>query len=261
MASGGFPSLAYNRIIHEQKTPITTPIGSISEYMRNYPGHKKRDGVYHKIINEIPSCDIYRELFAGSAAIASLLKIPEAQIHLNEKDVKVFQDLRFAFPSNIVTNDCAISVIKNLPSKPQRKEVVFLDPPYRHKTRPQNTLIYDCEMSDDDHEQLLMAVLEKSPAYNFIIQHPEDEMYNDFLKGWRKTPIKMRYHRKTQIEILYTNYEKPTALQDYSCLGDNRHDRQRIKRKGDRLVAKMLELPAVERNYVINRLNEINKTD
>ena len=227
--------------------------------MRNYPGHKKRDGVYHKIINEIPSCEIYRELFAGSAAIASLLSMPEAQIHLNEKDPKVFQDLRFAFPSKIVTNDCAISVIQNLPSKTKRKEVIYLDPPYRHNSRPQNTMIYDFEMTDDDHEQLLLAVLEKKDEYNFLIQHPDDEMYNEFLKGWRKTPIKMRYHRKTQIEILYSNYDAPTALQDYSYLGDDRHERQRIKRKGDRLISKLMKLPQLEMRYVLDRLKVLEK--
>lgn len=226
--------------------------------MKNYPGHKNRDGVYHKIINQIPKCDVFRELFAGSAAISARLSMPEGQLHLNEKNPKVFQDLRFNFPQTIVTNDCAISVIENLPRQSARKEVIYLDPPYRHATRPQNTLIYEFEMIDADHEQLLVAVLEKESHYDFIIQHPTDELYDSMLSHWRKVEVKIRYHKKTSVEFLYMNFDAPMALQDYAYLGSDRHERQRIKRKGDRLVKKLGELPDLERQYVLDRLRELH---
>ena len=34
-----------------------------------YPGGKNNSGSYQQIISEIPLCDIYIELFAGSAAV------------------------------------------------------------------------------------------------------------------------------------------------------------------------------------------------
>ena len=36
--------------------------------INNYPGNKNIKGVYHKIINNIPKCDLYAEPFAGSGA-------------------------------------------------------------------------------------------------------------------------------------------------------------------------------------------------
>ena len=34
-------------------------------------------------------------------------------------------------------------------------------------------------------------------------------------------------------------------------------ERQRIKRKGDRLVKKLLSLPEAERNYLVDRINQL----
>ena len=219
-----------------------------------YPGNKAIQGVLQKIVNEIPRCDVFRELMAGSAAVSSALAVPDENVHLNEKSEKVFQDLRFKYPLRIVTNDCAISIITFLPDKPKREEMIFLDPPYRLHTRPHSQKLYEHEMSDDDHVQLLSAVLDKGDNYKFMIIHPDDEMYNTMLASWRKVPIKVRYRNKTSNEVLYMNYPAPEVLQDYKFLGDGCHDRQRIKRKGDRWIAKLKGLPIVEQNYILDRL-------
>ena len=222
-----------------------------------YPGNKAIQGILQKIVNEIPRCDVFRELMAGSAAVSSALAVPDENVHLNEKSEKVFQDLRFKYPSRIVTNDCAISIITFLPDKPKREEMIFLDPPYRLHTRPHSQKLYEHEMSDDDHVQLLSAVLAKGENYKFMIIHPDDEMYNTMLASWRKVPVKIRYRNKTSLEVLYMNYPAPEVLQDYKFLGDGCHDRQRIKRKGDRWIAKLKGLPIVEQNYILDRLATI----
>ncbi len=225
--------------------------------MKNYPGNKNIQGIAQKIINEIPPCDIFRELFAGSAAVSALLTIPDQLIHINEKSETVFQDLRFKFPSNIVTNDCAISIIENLPASPTRNEVIFLDPPYRLDTRPNSQNVYEHEMSDNDHLQLLSAVVDKQQNYKFIIVHPVDPVYSEALKDWRQIFLKVRYRNKTSNEVLFMNFEKPHDLQDFKFLGNNHHERQRIKRKGDRLLAKLSALPALERKYILDRIKHL----
>ncbi len=225
--------------------------------MKSYPGNKNIDGVYHKIINEIPKCEVFRELFAGSAAIAAHVATSGAKIVLNYKSAEAYSFLTDAFPGAIVTNDCAISLIKQFPEKPNRPEVTFLDPPYRHGTRPNNTELYTHEMTDDDHVQLLSAILEKEQHHQFMIQHPDDELYNEKLSHWRKVEMTIRYHQKTSKEILYMNYQRPLQLQLYNFLGKDFGERQRIKRKGDRHVARLLKLPDLERNYILQRLKEL----
>ena len=225
--------------------------------MKNYPGNKFAGSLYKKIINEIPRCDVFRELFAGSAAVTTHLTAPDLT-HINELSEKVYQELRFEFPESIVTNDCAISIINKLPGTTDRTECIHLDPPYRLHTRHSSMqMLYDHEMTDEQHEQLLSAVLAKEKSYLFIIIHPYDEMYNTRLAHWRQVKIKVRYRNKTSIEVLYMNYQSPDVLQDYRHLGKGNHDRQRIKRKGDRMIAKLLALPAVEKNYILERLKQI----
>ncbi|HEX8269782.1 MAG TPA: hypothetical protein VF581_07810 [Flavobacterium sp.] len=225
--------------------------------MKNYPGNKYSQSVYKKIINEIPRCDTFREWFAGSAAVSAVLTIPAAALYLNDLSDLVHAYLINKFSGSTVTKDCTISLINNLPDNTDKVEVIFLDPPYRLCTRPHSQIIYEHEMSDDDHVQLLTAVLAKANSYLFIIIHPDDEMYNTMLAGWRRVEIKIRYRNKTSHEVLYMNYPAPEALQDTRFLGSGCHERQRIKRKGDRLVVKLSKLPALERNYVLERLKPL----
>lgn len=51
------------------------------------------------------------------------------------------------------------------------------------------------------------------------------------------------------------NYPMPDVLHDWRYLGEDCTDRQRIKRKSERLIEKLKELPVPERNKLLNDLN------
>lgn len=89
-----------------------------------------------------------------------------------------------------------------------------------------------------------------------MIIHPSCEMYNQMLCEWRKVEIKVRYNGKTSIENLYMNYPQPELLQTYRYVGSDCWERQRIKRKGDRMIRKLQALPEIEKNYLLNRIQE-----
>lgn len=80
---------------------------------------------------------------------------------------------------------------------------MYLDPPYLPETR--KNYLYKHEMSTSDHEELLKALL-KHPG-KILISSYENELYNDYLRGWQKV-----YHKTTaecgikRIETLYMNY-------------------------------------------------------
>jgi len=230
---------------------------------KNYIGNKKINGFYHKIINEIPKHKAYYELFLGSGAIAKLLMevCPKTWYSLNDKDWQVMSS--FEFPSNIkidkngVSNIDAVSFLKLKEITTAGTDTfIFMDPPYLHSTRNSPNL-YKFEMSDKDHVQLLKAVLQLK--CNVMIVHPKCELYDKLLSDWRKVQVKVRYHNKTSIECLYMNYEKPIELQTYKYLGTDCWDRQRIKRKRDSLIKKLLALPVQERNKIIQSVIEIAK--
>jgi DNA adenine methylase len=67
---------------------------------------------------------------------------------------------------------------------------IYVDPPYPTGTRKPN--LYKHEMSDRDHEELLLLLLDHPGKV--IISGYENDMYNDFLGEWRKE------HKRTQAE-------------------------------------------------------------
>lgn len=223
--------------------------------MKNYPGQKKILGLYHKIINQIPKHEIYYELFAGSGAIAKILieKKSKAKFYLNDIDKCITDKLNCTVLEAEILNVDASKLLKKLIAA-GTDTFIFIDPPYLHSTRPNSTKLYANEMSDADHKQLLSSVLQLN--CNVMIVHPLCDLYDNWLKGWRKVLIKIRYHNKTSLECLYMNYDVPGTLQIDSLLGKDCWDRQRIKRKAISLVKKLKALPEQERNYVITRVQE-----
>ncbi len=222
-----------------------------------YIGHKNRSGLFHTIINNIPAHETYVELFAGSAAILDKINNKCDNVILNDINPDTVDALCKKFPTARITNNNAIDILDawlfRLKNDALKSVFIFLDPPYHHDTR-ENTALYDFEMTGVDHVQLLNAALQTNA--NVMIIHPKHELYDTKLSTWRKIEVKVRYHQKTSLECLYMNYDIPTTLQDTSYLGSDSWDRQRIKRKGDRLIKKITELPVLEKQYILDRLKE-----
>lgn len=237
-----------------------------------YPGHKMISGVFQRIINNIPEHKMYYELFAGSAAIAKLLIpiVPDVTYLLNDMDGKAIAKLRKHFgqfpENNIILSqhpamefmamiDCMerIAMDSNLASLP-KKSFIFLDPPYKHSTRPGSTKLYAHEMTDEQHQQMLATCV--TLQANIMLVHPKCELYDTMLAGWRKIEYKMRYRTKTQIECMYMNYPEPRTLQTDIYLGKDCWDRQRIVRKAEALTNRLSKLPVLERNFIINTINK-----
>lgn len=225
----------------------------------NYTGHKKIDGLYQKIINQIPKHRIYAELFAGSAAIYSLFTVLAETVILNDINSEVHNLLCEKFRDKSVLNRKydAIDFLKKMQPLWNKETFVFLDPPYHHSTRPLATELYKHEMTHSDHLQLLITAQEMK--CNLMITHPKCDLYDTFLHDWRKVEVKVRYHKKTSIECLYMNYPDPIELQDYSYLGNDCWERQRISRKKEAYKKKFEKMPVLERNCIIDILNELKK--
>lgn len=226
-------------------------------FIMYYPGNKNIPGLIQKIVNQIPPCTDFYELFAGSAAVSkflSVLDVPSVRYHLNDLDPEIA--VRYDFPAgSTFTSVPAIDLIQSIKSMPAATDIfLFIDPPYHHDSRPSNTQLYKFEMTNEDHIQLLSAV--RDLEFNCMIIHPQNDLYYQILESWRTVQIKVRYHNKTSVENLYMNYPEPVKLLSYGMYGTDCWDRQRIKRKGDRLIQKLLCLPEAERNYILDRISK-----
>lgn len=239
--------------------------------MKKYPGQKKINGLYHKIINQIPKHEVYYEIFAGTGAIGKLLieQNCKAYYYFNDIDTKIAEQLYSELITNAkhqilkseisIWNNRAGIILTQLRLQDYKHKIlgnsfVFIDAPYLLSTRHSNTPVYSHEFTDLDHKQLLLQLPKLN--CNIMVVHPECEVYDKHLKGWRKVLVKVRYNNKTSIDCLYMNYEEPKLLQTDAFLGKDCWDRQRIKRKSDNLIKKLKALPDLERKFIIKRVLE-----
>jgi len=135
-------------------------------------------------------------------------------------------------------------------SEEQKKIFVYLDPPYLGKK------LYKVGHDLKTHQRLVQ--LAGKAKCHIMISHYENPLYENLLDRlkWRKETFNTAYHGKPVIECIYMNYPEPEKLHDYSLLGKDCWDRQRIKRKIDRIIKKLQALPAQERNAIVKTIKE-----
>lgn len=228
----------------------------ITTSLKNYSGNKSISGLWQFIINRIPPHSIYYELFAGSATIAKKLNDSPAVKYIIDCNAGVLDTYICTDPSKekIICAD-ALQIIPTLLQN-DKNTFIYMDPPYRFVCRRSTKRLYKYEMTDVQHIDLLR--LSSKVKCNCMISHPSNDMYDYALKGWTKEKFIVSYHGKIAEECIYYNYTKPIVLQLYDYVGTDCWDRQRIKRKIDSLSKKLINLPALERNAIIDRV--IKKT-
>ena len=88
------------------------------------------------------------------------------------------------------------------------------------------------------------------------------DLYNDMLAGWNVLTFEaMTRGGSKSTEWVWFNYPNPTELHDYSYLGSTFRERERIKRKRNRWVNRLLSIPKLERNALLNALNEASGSE
>jgi DNA adenine methylase len=93
--------------------------------------------------------------------------------------------------------------IRDLLKKYNKKDIFFyLDPPYVHSSR-KSTARYNCEMSDEDHKEMLNLLLTHNSK--FCISGYDNPLYNILSEnGWFKYSFKSP--SSESIETLWWNY-------------------------------------------------------
>jgi DNA adenine methylase len=244
----------------------------------SYNGGKSGNGTYQTIINHIPPHDLYAELFAGHAGVFRKIRRAAFSI-LNDinpevmqrwenstslKDCLVCQDYRQgnlfnkreAKPVVILKNTHYKYIIQKLTTA--NSAFLYLDPPYLMETRKSTQKLYGAFDWPDirPHEELLAQI--KHIAVNTMISSYGNSLYDSELKAWNKTKFNSTTRRGVREETIYFNYDPPTILHDFSYLGADYRERERIKRKVVRFEEKIKRLPAMERTAILSRIIATN---
>lgn len=123
------------------------------------------------------------------------------------------------------------------------------------ETRSAPRPIYEHEMSRQDHERLLRLIV-RLPCMVMISGYWSD-LYAEALAGWRTVNFQAQTRGgTTATEWLWMNYPEPKRLHDYRYLGDDFRERERIKKKKRRWVAKLRKMPRLERYAILSAIEE-----
>ena len=134
--------------------------------------------------------------------------------------------------------------------------LIYLDPPYLMNTRRQQRQIYQCELSDHDHERLLNVI--KPLRCMVMLSGYWSEMYSDALQGWRTDTFTTRTRGGSLAEEwLWMNFPEPLELHDYRYLGEDFRERERIKRKVKRWKNRLLNMNSLEKHAIMAAIAEL----
>jgi site-specific DNA-adenine methylase len=219
----------------------------------NFPGGK--GGTYQKYINLMPPHEVYIESHLGGGAIMRYKRKAQRNIGI-EIDPEVIETWNSKCQIDFeLIHGNAISFLKSYPFT--GNEFVYCDPPYLRETRKKHYPLYKYEYSLSQHIELLNVI--KSISCMVMISGYESPLYTKFLKNWHTHSFQATTHHGMATEWIWMNYSKPVELHDYSYLGDNFREREKIKQKSKRWTAKFKSMPILERQALLSALLAVNE--
>ena len=135
-------------------------------------------------------------------------------------------------------------------------DFIYADPPYLMFTRSYQRPLYAHEFATEaEHEQLLKLLMNLNCMV--MISGYWSELYADLLADWRTLTIGTRDRAGNQkIEWLWMNYPEPNRLHDYSWLGDDYREREKLNKRKKRLIRKLHKMPRLERLSLMAAIQE-----
>ena len=209
-----------------------------------YPGGK--NFVYRSLINLIPAHGTYIEPFLGSGAVIRNKQAAKRSIGIDIDRAVISKAKSWPEASIELIIADGISFLEEFSF--QGNEFVYCDPPYVHSTR-RSSSIYKHELTDEDHSRLI-AVIQKINC-KVMISGYGNEIYESALNNWNVISLNVPSHVGLRKECLWLNYETPEIPFDLRFIGNNFREREQIKRRHQRLLAKIDDMPAAERALLL----------
>jgi len=133
-------------------------------------------------------------------------------------------------------------------------ELVYCDPPYLGATRRAQAQLYRHEWREESQHRLLLDILKTLPCYVMLSGYPS-ALYAALLSDWRQVTYQAMTRGGTATEVVWMNYPPPKELHEYTYVGDNYRERERITRQQRRWKRKLLAMPLLERQALFLALH------
>jgi site-specific DNA-adenine methylase len=224
-----------------------------------YNGGKSGNGTYQTIINQIPKHEIYLEPMVGNGGVLFNFKTPAAVIIINDVDRSITQNYKNQIKAGAPTSsEIAMSAVKVfnvdyagiIDRFDEGNTFFYFDPPYLKSSRKSQSNLYRFDWEIEDHIRFLNTV--KTVKSKAMISHYSCPMYDEALIGWRKIDYYSQTRQGRAKESIYMNYPEPEVLQDFTYIGIDFRDRQRIKRKIKRYLNRLELMRNDERTGILS---------
>lgn len=220
----------------------------------SYNGGKGASGVHQQIINKMPKHRVYIETHLGGGYIL-LKKKPctcNIAIEIDTAVIENFMRYSTADYDGVISfkNEDCLKFLQSYDFKGD--ELIYSDPPYVFETRINKKDLYNYEYDTDNHIKLI-RVLNSLNCFVMISGY-ESELYSKLLNStkWYKFIFNAMTRAGVRTEVLWCNFNPDNYLKhDYSYIGKDFRERERIKRKADRWINNLDKLSRDERNYII----------
>lgn len=222
-----------------------------------YPGGKAGAGVYQTIINLMPPHARYFEPFLGAAAVMRRkrpalvnmgIDINPAAPGLAWLAGRSGSAIGVTVDSDVFIAHCSdgIRFLQSHDFEPG--DLVYCDPPYLARTRLSKRR-YAHDLADVDHRRLLRCI--RTLPCMVMISGYASRMYSNALKSWHEVTYEaMTRGGRKATEHLWLNFDPPLELHDYDHLGRDFRERERLRRKKQRWVKRLLAMPDLERRML-----------
>lgn len=221
--------------------------------MPSYNGGKGQAGVYQAIICQIPPHHTYIEPFLGGGAIMRHKRPATRSIGI---DIDPAAIAAFDGASRNVQLVCgdALAFLRSYPWT--GGEFVYADPPYLMEVPSSQRAIYEHEFASTEQHIQLLELLSTLPAMAAVSGY-WSSLYATMLTGWRAISFPaVKRSGAIAEEWLWMNYPEPQELHDYSFLGGNFRERERIQRKIRRWEKRLSTMPRLERLAMMAALQD-----
>lgn len=210
-----------------------------------YPGGKGR--TYQRIISLMPPHDVYIETHLGGGAVLRHKRPARRSIGV-ELDREVVARWRASPARGLeLIHGCAVGFLRGFAFAGD--ELVYADPPYWPDAR-RRSRCYRHDYTREHHVELL-DVLAALPC-RVMLSGYDNPAYDRALAGWRRHTVPNQTQAGPVEETLWTNFEPDHRLHDYSYVGDDFRDRERIRRGRRTQVERLRRAPPIERAAMLS---------
>lgn len=230
-----------------------------------YFGGKGGEGVYQTLINEIPPHLVYVEACLGGGAIMrhKLPALRSVGIDLDGMALEAFNAEQGTIPGLELVHGCCLSWLQEHFAErdwlrmgyerfPASHVFVYFDPPYPHHTR-KSLKRYRCDANGEFHSAML-AVATSLRCRVMVSSYP-NAGYAAALKGWRTFTFEAQTRRGWATEQVWMNYPAG-PLHDYRYLGNDKREREVVRRRRRNWSRGLSRMPLAERLAVFADLVE-----